>query len=58
VRALLDEAAAIEHADVVRLLHGGKPVGDDKAGAVRAEVFERLLDEPLGAVVKRGGGLV
>jgi hypothetical protein len=44
--------------DAVGLLHGGKAMRNDKAGAVRAKVFERLLHEAFGAVVECGGRFI
>ena len=58
VGALFDEFSVVKHADAVGLLDGGEAVGNDKAGAVGAKVFKRFLDESLGVVVERGGGLV
>ncbi len=53
-----DDAPALQHQDLVGMADGGKPVGDDEAGAVLHEPVERLLDEAFGGVVHAGRGLV
>ena len=58
VGSLFDEFSVVEDADAVCLLHGGEAVCNDKAGAVRAQVFKRLLDKAFGGVVEGGGGFV
>lgn len=39
VGALFDKFTVVEDANAVCLLHGGEAVCNDKAGAIRAEVF-------------------
>lgn len=58
MRALFDEASVVEHDDAVCLLHSGQTVGDDEAGAIRAQVFQGLLDQSLGPVVQGGCGFI
>ena len=58
MRALLDEFAVVEDADLIGIADGGEAVGDDEGGAIGAEVFEGLLDEFFGGVIEGGGGFV
>ena len=58
VRALLDDAAVVHHDDPVGAADGGEAVGDDDRRAVVHQPLERLLDQPLGFGVERGGRLV
>ena len=58
VGALFDDLAHFEHVDAVRVLDGGKAVGDDEGGAVLHQVVERVLDLALGLGIDGGGGLV
>ena len=53
--ALFNQAATVENADAVSLLDGRESMGNDKAGAIAAQIFESLLDKPLRAVVEGGG---
>ena len=56
--ALLDDPALGDDGDLVGVLDGGQPVRDDQRGAPAAQLVECLLDQDLGGVVQRGGGLV
>ena len=56
--ATLENPTALENEDLVGVVDGGKPVGDDKARAVFHEVVERLLDQALGGGVHARGRLV
>src|SRR5436190_2201279 len=58
VRALLDDAASIQHEDPVRALDRRETVRDHDRGAAAHESVERLLDEEFTLVVERAGGLV
>lgn len=58
VVALLDNLAFIEDIDAIRVLDGGKPVGDDKGGAVFHETVEGILDLAFGLGIDGGGGFV
>ena len=54
----LDDAAVVEHDDLVGVAHGREPVRDrDRRPALR-EPVERLLHEPLGLGVERARRLV
>ena len=54
----LDDAALIEHADQVGLLHRRQPVRDHQHGAALHQAFERQLHLGLGLAVERAGRLV
>src|ERR1700729_3887675 len=54
----LDDAAVVQHDDLVRIAHGGQPVGDGDRGAARGEGVEGQLDGALGLGVQGAGGLV
>ncbi len=56
--ALLDEAALVDHEDVVRRLDRREPVGDHEGRAAVLELLERLLDLALRVRVERPRGLV
>src|SRR5436309_7466953 len=58
VRAALDDAAVLDHQDLVGAPDGREPVGDDEGGAVLHQVGEARLDERLGLGVEARGGLV
>src|SRR5690606_3959891 len=58
VRAALDDAAMVQHQDLVRMHHGGEAVGDDQGGAAAGDAVELGLDRLFGARVERRGGLV
>ena len=58
VRALLDDAAVLEHDDQVGVADRRQPVGDDERGAAGEQEPERPLDLPLGADVDRRRRLV
>ena len=56
--AALDDAAAVEHQDLVGVDHGRQAVGDDQGGALGRDLVEARLDLALGLGVERRGGLV
>ena len=56
--APFDDPAPVEHQDLVGVPHGGKPVGNDKAGALLHQALESLLDLAFGLGVNAGGCLV
>ena len=58
VRALLDDAAVLEHDDQVRIADRREPVRDDECGSVLEQQMQRLLDLSLGADVDRRRRLV
>ena len=58
VRPLLDDAAGLQHDDLVSVAHGGEAMGDDQARAAGEERLQRPLDLQLGERVDVGGGLV
>ena len=47
VRALLDQAALVEHEDPVGADHAGEPVREDERGAADHQAIERRLDQGL-----------
>ena len=53
MRALLDDAAMIDHQDTVAVLHGGKPVRDHDAGAIAHQSTERLLHKRFAFGIER-----
>ncbi len=58
VRALLDDAAGIEHDNAVHPRQRRQPVRDGDDGLARHQRVQLLLDRMLGLGVERGGGLV
>ena len=58
MRALLYDAAFVHDHDIVGFFDGREPVGDDDGGAVLHQVFQCRLNQPLGFVVQRAGGLI
>src|SRR5438093_951961 len=58
VPAGLDDAAAVEHDDLVRVADGREPVGDCDRRPAFGEPVERLLHEPLRLGVERARRLV
>ena len=56
--AALDDAAAVEHDDLVGPAHGREPVGDHDRRAPVQQAVERLLDQHLGRPVDVRGRLV
>ena len=57
-RAVLDDAARVEHEHPVGDLHRREPVGDDHRGAVGEQRPQRVLHEPLRRDVERRRRLV
>jgi hypothetical protein len=51
-------AARPQHHDLVDVVNGGDPVGDDQGGPTLHELFDGLHDGRLGSRVQRGGGLI
>ena len=58
VPAALDDAAALQHQDLVGRLHGAQPLGDDEGRAALHELRQRLLDQVLRLRVHARGGVV
>src|SRR6202521_1722191 len=58
VAAGLDDAAVLDHADLLRRDHRLQAVGDDERGAGGAQVVERPLHLAFRFGIKRRGGLV
>src|SRR5687768_13683029 len=58
MRALLDDAASLDHQDLIGPLDGREAVGDDDRGTVLHEMRDRLLDQDLAFGVQRRRGLV
>ena len=58
MRALLDDAAVLEHDDQVGIADRREPVRDDERGSVLEQQMQRLLDLSLGADVDRRRRLV
>src|SRR5438552_260924 len=58
VRALLDDAAPVEHQDPVRALDRRQPVRDHDRRAATHQTVKGLLNEEFALVVERAGGLV
>ena len=56
--AALDDLAAIHDQDDVGGEDGAEAVGDDDAGAVRHDLFERVLNQRLGLAIEAAGGFV
>src|SRR3954454_17805052 len=56
--ALLDDLAALDYEDRIRMHDGVQAMRDHDGGAVLAEMLDRLLHLPLGLRIKRGGSLV
>ena len=46
----LDDAAVVEHGDLIGVVDGGQAVRDGDGGAAAGQGVERLLDGPLGSV--------
>ena len=58
VRALLHQAALVEDEHLVGVFDRRQPVRDDERRAIGHQVVQRVLDQPLGFGVERGGRLV
>ena len=58
MRALLDDLTRFEHIDVVGIADGRQAMGDHKRRAIRHEVVERVLNQPLGFGIDRCRGLI
>ena len=58
VRALLDDAAVVDHEYQIRAAYGREPVRDEEGGAVGEYVLYGVLYQLLGLRVDRAGGLV
>src|SRR5690606_7317829 len=58
MRAALDDAAVIDHDNLVGIDDRREPVRDDERGAVARDSVESDLDLPLGVAVEGGGRLV
>ena len=49
----LDDAAFLQHQDLVGIDHGGEPMGDDQRRAIGRDFAQALLDFLFGAAVER-----
>src|SRR5690349_9899912 len=58
VRAELDDAAVLEHADAIGVANGGEAVRDKDGGAVAGGGEEAVEDFGFAAHVELGGGLI
>ena len=58
MRSTGHDPAALQHHDLIGVLHGGEAVRDHQHRAVLHEPLERLLHQPLTLGVERGRGLV
>jgi len=58
VRPRCQDAAILQHHDLVRVLDGREAVGDDECGAVVHQGVQRALNLAFGVGVQRGRGLV
>ena len=56
--ARLDDAAVLDHRDLVGLGDGGQPVGDDDGGPARTETLQGVGGAGLAGRVQVAGGLV
>ena len=56
MRACLDDAAVVEHGDLVGAAYGREAVRDGDGGAAAGQAVECLLDGALGLVVQGAGG--
>ena len=54
MRALLREFPMLQNANTVGSLNGGKPMGNDEAGAAGTKILQCLLNKSLRLVVERG----
>ena len=54
----LDDAAFLEHENLVGVLHGGESLRDDEMGAARTQAAHRFLDEPLGLRIDARGRVI
>ena len=53
-----DDAALVQHQDLIRIQHGADPLGDHKAGASFHQPVERLLNLVFGRQVHAAGRVV
>ena len=58
VRAALDDLTVPQYQDLIRLANGAQTMGDDEAGAVGHEAFQRLLDQLFRRRVHAGGRFI
>jgi len=58
VPAAGDYATPVENKDLICPLNSGKPVGNNKSGAVLHHFFERQLNEMLGLAIHAGCGVI
>src|SRR6202048_5288647 len=58
MRAVLDEAAALNGHDAIAGAHGREAVRDDEDGAALGDLAHVLLDDALALVVERARGLI
>ena len=58
MRALLNDLAAGQQNNVIRMLNGGKAMGHDQHSADILDLFQGILDQDLCLRVDIGGGFV
>ena len=58
VAADFDDAAVVEHSDLVGVAHGGNPVGDEDGGGSCGIVAESAQDALFGVGIDAGQGVV
>jgi hypothetical protein len=56
--APLDDAARVEHDDLVGVAYRRQPVGNDEHGTLPHQPLDGLLHEPLGLGIERAGGFI
>jgi len=57
-RAVLNDAAGLQHHDAVEIAHRGQPMGDGDHGAPVHQMTERLADRLFGFGIERGGRFI
>ena len=58
MRALLHQAALVEHQHLVGVFDGRQAMRDHQRGAIGHQPLQRVLHQAFGLVVERGGGFV
>lgn len=58
MRALLNDAAVVQHDDLIGIAHGAQPMCDHQDRSAMAEFSEVLHDHPLVAGIERAGRFV
>ena len=58
IRDRLDDIAVLHNQDQIRVLDGGKPVGNDETGPASHQVIHSLLNPGFGSGIYGTGGLI